>query len=304
LSQLISVVIPLYNKATYIEATIKSVLINTEYVSEIIVVDDGSTDGSYNVVKAMDHPLVRLISQKNGGVSKARNTGIREARGVLIAFLDADDLYRPAYLISIINMYKKYPEATAYATSYSYLCKDGFVEPIFSRALPAVGFCGPVSDFHAWGRKASFFFTSSVCVRRDAIIHHRLFFPEGEQLGEDIDVWLRISELGEIIFFRQALVEYRLDSINSLSFNNRNNEVLPCYKRLVNRLEQGRIPKQMQKGAKQTYANQLMLIAQSYAKQRAVFKACAWMFKKYAFNARYYWLKTAWIIFRNAISSI
>lgn len=298
---LISVVVPLYNKAQYIEETINSVLKNTEYLLEIIVVDDGSTDDGANIVMAMASPFIRLISQDNGGVSKARNRGIIEAKGTLIAFLDADDMFQPLYLKEIVEMYNKYPQAAAFTTSYSYLINGALVEPIFSRSLPQHGFCGLVSDFHAWGSKASFFYTSSTCVNRKTLIQKKFFFPEGEQLGEDIDVWLRIAEQGEIVFLRKSLVVYRLEAQNSLSLNNRKDQILPCYKRLIIRLEQGLIPYPLQKGVKRVYANQIMLIAHNAASKGKLRDAFSWMFKKYAFNARYYWVKTALYICRMAI---
>ena len=93
-----SVVIPLYNKRQEIETTIRSVLSQTLSPHEIIVVDDGSTDGSGEVVKGMDSPLVRLIRQTNAGECAARNRGIAEATGDYIALLDADDSYRPDFM--------------------------------------------------------------------------------------------------------------------------------------------------------------------------------------------------------------
>ena len=86
---MVSVIIPLYNGAAYIERSIHSVLNQTFQEFEIVVVDDGSTDDGPQRVTAFHLPHIRLIRQANGGVSAARNTGIREARYGLIAFLDA-----------------------------------------------------------------------------------------------------------------------------------------------------------------------------------------------------------------------
>ena len=88
---MVSVIIPLYNGAAYIERSIHSVLNQTFQEFEIVVVDDGSTDDGPQRVTAFHLPHIRLIRKANGGVSAARNTGIREARYGLIAFLDADD---------------------------------------------------------------------------------------------------------------------------------------------------------------------------------------------------------------------
>lgn len=92
----ISVIIPLYNKEGYIERTLLSVLNQTYDDYEIVIVDDGSTDGSVEIVeKFLDSKKIRLIKKENGGPSSARNCGVKEARGQWIVFLDADDLLLP-----------------------------------------------------------------------------------------------------------------------------------------------------------------------------------------------------------------
>lgn len=87
----VSIIIPLYNKEKCISATIKSVLVQTYKDFELIVVDDGSTDGSAEVVKSFNDERIRYIQKVNGGVSSARNRGVIEAKGDWILFLDADD---------------------------------------------------------------------------------------------------------------------------------------------------------------------------------------------------------------------
>ena len=96
-----SVVIPLYNKEHYIEATIRSVLNQTCRDFEVLVVDDGSRDNSLALARKYESDRVRVIAQENQGVSEARNTGIRNAQGEFICFLDADDEWRPDYLATI-----------------------------------------------------------------------------------------------------------------------------------------------------------------------------------------------------------
>lgn len=88
---MITVVIPLYNKEASIAQSLKSVLSQEYDDFEVVIVDDGSTDGSVGVVEAMNDPRIRLIKQENGGPSKARNTGVKNAKGEWILFLDADD---------------------------------------------------------------------------------------------------------------------------------------------------------------------------------------------------------------------
>ena len=101
---MISVVIPLYNKEKQIARTLQTVLNQTYQNFEIVIVNDGSTDGSVDEVLRISDSRIRLVSQENGGVSAARNRGIDEAKGEYIAFLDADDLYCPE-LIENIALY-------------------------------------------------------------------------------------------------------------------------------------------------------------------------------------------------------
>ena len=93
-----SVVIPLYNKANYIENTLKSVLDQTFTDYEIIVINDGSTDESEAVVRQFNDKRIQIFHQKNQGVSVTRNLGIEKSTGKLIAFLDADDYWLPNHL--------------------------------------------------------------------------------------------------------------------------------------------------------------------------------------------------------------
>lgn len=100
---MISIVIPLYNKEKQIAHTLQSVFAQTFQDFEIVIVDDGSTDNSVMEVKKFDDPRVLLIQQSNAGVSAARNRGIEEANGELIAFLDADDEWMPEFLQTIFG---------------------------------------------------------------------------------------------------------------------------------------------------------------------------------------------------------
>ncbi|EFT3180475.1 glycosyltransferase family 2 protein, partial [Escherichia coli] len=99
----LTVVIPLYNKSQSIESTIKSVLNQTHTDFELIVVNDGSTDGSENVIKQFTDERIKLLNITNSGVSVARNTGIRSAKSSYVCLLDADDYWLPNHLEKINN---------------------------------------------------------------------------------------------------------------------------------------------------------------------------------------------------------
>ena len=109
--QPVSVIVPLFNKRSYVRETLESVLNQTVPVHQIIVVDDGSSDGGAEVVESFREPHIRLLRQPNAGVAAARNKGIELATGDLISFLDADDRYRPGYIENLLQMAERFPQA-------------------------------------------------------------------------------------------------------------------------------------------------------------------------------------------------
>ena len=114
-----SIIIPLYNKERYVENAIKSILKQTITDYEIIIVNDGSTDSSKEIISKYVSDKIRIIDhQKNKGLSAARNTGIKNATSDYVTFLDADDLWKPNFLQTIKNLISSYPEAHIFATNY------------------------------------------------------------------------------------------------------------------------------------------------------------------------------------------
>ena len=103
---MISVVIPLYNKEAIVERSVRSILSQDYDDFEVVIVNDGSTDKSAEIVKAINDPRITLIEQENGGPSKARNTGVKHAKGDWILFLDADDELLPEALITMASELK------------------------------------------------------------------------------------------------------------------------------------------------------------------------------------------------------
>lgn len=113
----ISVLIPAYNAEATIEATLQSVLSQTVAPQEILVMDDGSTDNTAEIVRSFALQ-VTLFQQSNKGVSAARNALLKKASGDLIALLDHDDLWHPRYLEMQYRMYLRYPDAAVYYTAF------------------------------------------------------------------------------------------------------------------------------------------------------------------------------------------
>ena len=120
----ITVVIPLYNKEKYVARALRSVLNQSFSDFELVVVDDGSTDSSVAVVKRFKDPHMRLIAQQNQGVSAARNRGVAEARSEYVAFLDADDAYKPDFLDTLWTLHQFFPNGRFFASAFEVIVQD------------------------------------------------------------------------------------------------------------------------------------------------------------------------------------
>ena len=203
----VSVIIPAYNAEAFIAETIQSALDQTYRDLEIIVVDDGSRDGTVTHVGAFGD-RVRLHQQPNGGVARARNTGVSLARGEWIAFLDSDDLWLPT---KVERQLACSTAAITFTDRYN-IGERGGLPKLQSLVTPMLG-----GDIFEALLGCNFITTSSVMMRRS------LF----QQLGgfdvtltgtEDWDLWLRAGAHHDIGFCPEPLVQYRLHA-GSLSRN-------------------------------------------------------------------------------------
>jgi len=189
----ISVIIPLYNKEADVERAINSVLSQTIENFEVIVVNDGSTDKSPFIVRAINDSRIRIIDQKNAGVSAARNRGIQEAQADLIAFLDADDEWKPSFLETILDLRERYPECKVFASNYLYREPNGNSRLPIIRGLPPHPWNGIIEDYFKVAAKSDPpLWTSAVAVSKDAIQSVGMF-PVGVTSGEDLLTWARLA---------------------------------------------------------------------------------------------------------------
>lgn len=200
----ISVVIPLYNKKETILRAIRSILAQTSLPEEIVVVNDGSTDGSEQLVTKLNHPLVRLVNQSNAGVSAARNKGIAEAKSEWIAFLDADDEWLPCFLERIKDLYSKYPVAKTFATAYFLQYPDGLQRKVILHKLRFAESGLFDNYFEVATHSEPPIHSSSVVIDKELLI--RLgSFPIGIRSGEDLLTWARLAVNSVIAYSREAL---------------------------------------------------------------------------------------------------
>lgn len=184
-----SVVIPLYNKGHYIENTIASVLRQSFDDYEIVIVNDGSTDDSLATARKYASDKIRVIDQKNQGVAVARNTGIYNARGAYIAFLDADDEWHPDYLETIDTLTTAHPQSDMFVTAYQVDMGNGKIN-YSTRLEPETGCLE--SYWLTLAKGYDFVWTSATTVRRQALLDAGCFKP-GEKIGQDLDMWARVA---------------------------------------------------------------------------------------------------------------
>jgi len=188
---MVTVVIPLYNKVRYIKRALDSVLAQTHRDFEVIVVNDGSTDGSERIVEQYTDPRIRLVNQANAGECAARNRGIGESRADLIAFLDADDEWLPEFLVTILCLANHYPDCGIYATGKIIRMQDGHELKLKYPGIPDVPWEGVISNYFL-ARKSQPV-NSSNCAVPKRVLEHVGYFPVGERHGGDLDTWCRIA---------------------------------------------------------------------------------------------------------------
>ena len=207
----ISVVIPAYNAERYIARAIRSVLAQTRPAEEIVVVDDGSTDGTAGRVH-FGH-AVRLIQQPNAGASVARNTGIEAATGDWIAFLDADDEWLPQKLQLQAVIHQQYPDLK---WSYTRLEQAHPQWKTHRLSHPdSVPESRVFEDYLDAYCKGFYLSTITVMVHRSVFDIIGMFEP-GMKRAQDSDMWFRIAYRYPLVgYIPQSLAVYHLDTPNS-----------------------------------------------------------------------------------------
>lgn len=214
----ISVIIPAYNAAAYIERALRSVLNQTHAADEVIVVDDGSSDNTADILKKYQNQIIS-IRQPNAGVGAARNTGIRAASGDWIAFLDADDEWLPEKLELQCAYHREHPDIIWSSANY-YRCHcsknhrrtedlsstQGVAKDTFDDYLQAF-------EARAKGH------TDTMFIQKETLLKTGLFY-EPQKTLEDDDLWFRLGYLNlRFGFIAQPLAVYHLGTEQSITKN-------------------------------------------------------------------------------------
>ena len=210
-----SVIISLYNKAPYIARAINSVLMQTYQNFEIIVVDDGSTDGGLHIVNAINDSRIQLLRQENAGPSAARNRGIESANSENIAFLDADDEWKTDFLETIHRLILQFPDCGAYSTSYDIInSRLKLSHPRFKSNTSFI-WVGIIQKYFEILQSELPFFSSSVVIPKNVLIKIN-GFPESIRFGEDVITWIKIGIEYPIAYNSARLSIYHREAENRL----------------------------------------------------------------------------------------
>ena len=235
---MVSVIIPLYNKASWVERCVQSVISQTYKNIEILIVNDGSTDNSREVVAAIDDPGITIIDKPNGGVSSARNLGIEKANGEYIAFLDADDEWKPKHLEVLLAGFEQFKDAI--------LVCDDLVEkgdkkkesgnrrelPMYLTATDgSVTQCFLIGDYLQTLKDGFFILSaSSILIKLSVIRKYQLHFCEQMSHGEDMNYWLQLNRYGKFVFCDYlGLLYHRIDDEGAMNKKTQEAQLVPEY---------------------------------------------------------------------------
>ncbi len=211
----ISVIIPVYNKDQYIIETVQSVLEQSYRNFELVIIDDGSTDRTHELINSISDFRIKYHHQKNQGVSAARNKGISLAIGQLLALLDGDDLWEPDYLERIVELTNTFPNESVFSTAYSFKEESKAIVKAKYSIKKTQNWSGIIDDYFKSSLRDPLLTSSSIVLR------HQVFdvvggFPEGYNLGEDLDMWCRIALNYNVVFSMNPRVIYRRDIANNV----------------------------------------------------------------------------------------
>lgn len=226
-----SVIIPLYNKEKDIKNTLSSVLNQSFKDFEIIIIDDGSTDNSTEIINEFNDKRITLISKKNEGVSIARNFGIEKANFEYIAFLDADDYWHPNHLENFAALINKYPEHKWYASAYEKKRSSALTTKINSPIMKkGKNWSGVINGFFDNCYIDSLSNSSNTCFKKSFYINLGGFNTNFTH-GEDTDLWIRAALNSNLVFSNN------ITSTHNLIGNNRSTEIKMSNRKYFN-LEQ------------------------------------------------------------------
>jgi glycosyltransferase involved in cell wall biosynthesis len=223
-----SVVIPAYNAAATIARTVDSVLVQVPPVDEVVVVDDGSRDGTADHVPP--DPRVRVVRQANGGEAAARNRGIAEARSDLVLFVDADDVWLPGHVASVADLYRRSQgRGVIYASLYVRKARDRLRRARWWGG-DRITLEGYLLHLLVWRTPLS---ASSVAISKRQWERFGLRFDPAFPYGADLNMWIRALSCGPGWIAKTTTVLYDRDAGRLMNAARANMLNMPDYFRGV-----------------------------------------------------------------------
>lgn len=208
----VSVMMPAYNAETYISQAVESVIGQSYERWELIVIDDGSTDRTAEIISQFPDSRIKLIHQKNGGEASARNAALKHAQGDFLAFLDADDLYLPNHLETAVAYLFEHSQVDGVYSDGYYIDQEGNrLQTLSSRRRGP--FEGYIFDEVVYSSNV---FGPPACVvlRMNLIAGHGLQFDESITIGPDWDFFMKYADVGKFGYLDQLTCLYRLHTTN------------------------------------------------------------------------------------------
>ena len=208
-----SVIIPLYNKAPYIAKAINSVLTQTFHDYELVIMDDGSKDDSFEVAKKAieGRDGCRLYRQENAGVSMARNNAVAVSKADYLCFLDADDWWTPTFLEEMSKLIDEYPDAGIYGTCYTIVNETKRKTRVANIGVEKDFAKGYINYCRVYAKTLVMpLWTGAVCMPRN-VFEEFSGFPKGIKLGEDFLLWIRVALKYKVAFLNKPLSFYNQD---------------------------------------------------------------------------------------------
>jgi glycosyltransferase involved in cell wall biosynthesis len=226
-----SVIIPLYNKVNYIKDCLESVLKQSHQNFEVIIVNDGSTDGSEKVVETFEDPRIRLVQQENKGASSARNYGISIANSDWIALLDADDYWYPNHLEELSKMILNFPKANVICNNYEVLLNKTHIKrPTFSLDKPLKA--QYIKDYFKASKIDPLTLTCSLGFTK-SIFNEVGGFDEMIRSGQDTDLLIRFGLSSVMAYNPKITFRYITQSENNLTKSEMISDRIKIFKKYI-----------------------------------------------------------------------
>lgn len=225
----LSVIIPLYNKEKFIQNTLQSVLNQIFMDFEIIIVNDGSTDKSLDIISGFNDDRIVVINQQNSGASATRNRAISEAKTNYIAFLDADDYWHPNHLEELVKLIYDFPNCGMYCSRYqTIIAKNHIIKNSFSYSITD-DYRGIIPDFFDASLINRVATSSSIIVPKNTILENNGFNCEISS-GQDLELWTKIAIHNKVAINNTISAIYHFEATNSLSKTNITRKTLIDFK--------------------------------------------------------------------------